>query len=193
MSGSTTALHYWDATWDLRVAECPCDADFVAWLDDTGTRGAAIYHFGTGAHHHVGIECARPERRNDVFGITAAPREYEAFITLAIERPELLRHYTCVFSDIYLVNDRLLPAFDVVTLFHLCEFRSERNDAYGALTDLEVTRRLAGRVKPGGHLLFFPGSFAFDNARRVIAEWEGEGGFEPVGRYRSLLVYRKRG
>ena len=35
-SGATAAprLHYWDASWDLRVAECPCDVHFVEWLDE---------------------------------------------------------------------------------------------------------------------------------------------------------------
>lgn len=192
MTGAA-GLHFWDDSWDLRVAECPCDTDFVSWLDETELRRAAIFHFGTGAHHHVGIECARPDRAHAVLGITAAPQEYEAFIRLAIARPDVLRHYNCVFGDIYLVNERLMPEFDVVTLFHLCEFRTEENDGYGAMTDLEVTRTLASRVKPGGHVLFFPGSFAFEKAKVVIAAWEAEGGFEPIGRSRSLLVYRRLG
>ena len=122
----------------------------MLWLDEQGIRDAAIYHFGTGGHHHVGIECALPERRNNVLAITAAPREHEAFVQLATARPHLLRYYNAVFGDIYLLNERLLPEFDVVTLFHLCEFRGAANDEYGALTDLEVTRALTRRLKPGG-------------------------------------------
>ena len=69
---------------------------------------------------------ARSEsRRNSVFGITAAPQEYQKYIELAIARPEVLRYYNAVFGDIYLLNEKLLPVFDVVTLFHLCEFRGE--------------------------------------------------------------------
>ncbi|HEY8382558.1 MAG TPA: hypothetical protein VIL09_10450 [Microvirga sp.] len=190
------ALHFWDASWDLRPHECPCDVDFVEWLDANGIRDSAIYHFGTGAHHHVGIECAAPERRNAVLGITAAPQEYESFVKLAIERPDVLRHYNAVFGDIYLLNRRLLPVFDVVTLFHLCEFRGDKNDAYGALTDLEVTQLLTDHTRPGGYILFFPGSFAFDradhSAKDVIAEWEESAGVEKLGMFKSLLVYRKR-
>jgi hypothetical protein len=188
-------LNIWDDHWDFRPEDCPCDVDFVAWLDETGTRDAAIYHFGTGGHHHVGIECAKPERRNHVYSITAAPREYDAFVQLAMQRPEVLRFYNAVFGDIYLTNERLLPEFDVVTLFHLCEFRGEQNDSYGALTDLEVTRILTRRLKPGGHMLFFPRSFAWKRADRsavdVVAAWEAEGGVERIGEFRSLLVYRK--
>ncbi len=186
------ALHFWDAYWDFRPAECPCDADFVEWLDENQVRDAAIYHFGTGGHHHVGIECASPQRRNAVLGITANTDEHRAFVDLVLARPEVLRHYNVAFGDIYLINAKLLPAFDVVTLFHLCEFRSERTDAYGGLTDRAVLDILTERTRPGGHILFFSGSFAFDDAKRVIAAWEREAEVERVGEYKSLMVYRKR-
>jgi hypothetical protein len=196
-AGTGPTLNFWDDHWDFRPEDCPCDVDFVAWLDEQGIREAAIYHFGTGGHHHVGIECARPERRNNVLAITAAPREHEAFVQLAMRRPDVLRFYNAVFGDIYLLNERLLPEFDVVTLFHLCEFRSAANDAYGGLTDLDVTRMLTRRLRPGGYMLFFPGSFAWDrandSAKDVVAEWERDGGVEQVGTFGSLLVYRKAG
>jgi hypothetical protein len=117
-------------------------------------------------------------------------------VKLSIERPDVLRHYNAVFGDIYLLNEHLLPAFDVVTLFHLCEFRGEKNDAYGALTDLEVTNLLTDKTRPGGHILFYTGSFAFDradhSAKDVIAEWEKRSDVERVGMFETLLIYRKR-
>ena len=191
-------LQFWDDSWDLREKDCPCDVHFVEWLDRETITDAAVYHFGTGNHHYVGIECAKESRRNAVLAITAAPQEYEAYVKLAIARPEVLRRYNAVFGDIYLLNDKLLPAFDVVTLFHLCEFRNEKTDSYGGLTDLAVTNLLTDRTRPGGHILFFTGSFAFDwdgpmSAKRVIAQWETERPVERVGTYKTLLVYRKKG
>ncbi len=191
------ALHYWDAYWDLREKECPCDVHFIEWLDKNGITDSTIYHFGTGGHHHVGIECASERRRNTVLGITAAPQEHEKYVELAIARPDVLRYYNAVFGDIYLINEKLLPTFGVVTLFHLCEFRGEKNDAYNALTDLEVTNLLTDKTRPGGHILFFTTSFAFDwdgpmSAKRVIAQWEKERDVERVGEFKSLLVYRKK-
>jgi hypothetical protein len=186
-------LHYYNDYWDLRPDECPCDVQFVDWLDGQGIANAAIYHFGTGGHHYVGVQCAKPERRNAVLGITAAPQEHEAFVKLAIERLEVLRFYNCVFGDIYLLNGRLLPVFDVVTLFHLCEFRGEANDAYGAMTDLDVAKLLTDHVRPGGYVLFYTGSFAFEAAKEAIADWEGERDVERIGLHETLLVYRKRG
>ncbi len=185
-------LNLWDDHWDFRPEDCPCDVDFVAWLDALAITEAAIYHFGTGGHHHVGIECARAERRNHVLAVTAAPQEHDSFVRLVTAHPELLATYTVVFGDIYLLDERLLPEFDVVTLFHLCEFRSERNDEYGALTDLAVARILTRRLRPGGHILFFPGSFAWHRAKAVVAEWERDGACERVADFRSLIAYRKR-
>ena len=196
--GEGAKLQFWDDNWDFRPEECPCDVHFVEWLDQHRIKDAAIYHFGTGGHHYVGIECASPQRRNAVLAITAAPREYDAYVKLAIERPEVLRFYNAIFGDIYLINDRLLPSFDVVTLFHLCELRGEKTDAYGGLTDLEVTNLLTDKTRPGGHILFFKTSLAMDwkgpkRVKRVIAQWEKERPVERVGEYKSLLVYRKRG
>ena len=191
-------LLFWDNSWDLREKECPCDVHFIEWLDREKITGSAIYHFGTGNHHHVGIECARESRRNSVLGITAAPQEYQKYIELAIARPEVLRTYNAVFGDIYLLNPKLLPVFDVVTLFHLCEFRGERTDAYGGASDLDVANLLTDKTRPGGHILFFTSSFAFAwdgpmSAKKVIAIWEKERPVERVGEYKSLLVYRKKG
>ena len=186
-------LNTYNYRWDLRPDECPCDVQLVDWLDRNGTADAAIFHFGTGGHHHVGIQCAKPERRNAVLGITASPEEHAAFVSLAIERPDILRFYHCLFGDIYLLNQRLLPTFDAVTLFHLCEFRGEANEAYGAMTDLDVANLLADRTRPGGHILFYTGSNAFDRAREVIARWEKERDVEPARSHEALLVYRKRG
>ena len=191
------ALHFWNDYWDLRVSECPCDVHFLEWLEETGITDSAIYHFGTGGHHLVGIECAKPERRNAVLGITAAPQEYETYVELAIARPDVLRYYNVVFGDIYLINAKLLPRFDVVTLFHLCEFRGEKNDGYNALTDLDVTNLLTDRVRPGGYILFYTTSFAFDwdgpmSTKTVIAEWEKDKPIERVGLFKSLLVYRRK-
>ena len=191
-------LAFWDDSWDLREKDCPCDVHFIEWLDENRITDATIYHFGTGGHHHVGVECAAPHRRNNVLGITAAPQEYQKYVELAIARPEVLRHYNAIFGDIYLLNGKLLPTFDVVTLFHLCEFRGEKTESYGGLTDLQVTNLLTDKTRPGGHILFFTTSFAFDwdgpmSGKKVIAQWEKQRDVERVGEFKSLLVYRKRG
>jgi hypothetical protein len=68
---------------------------------------------------------------------------------------------------------------------------SSKNDLYGALTDREVTDMLTDKTRPGGYILFYTKSFAFDTAAKVIAEWEKEAKVEKIGMYETLLVYRK--
>jgi hypothetical protein len=184
-------MHFWDAYWGLRIAECPCDVHFVEWLRETGVKNAGIYHFGSGGHHLVGAECAKDGRGNVVLSVTAAPQEYDDYVKLLIENPDISKSYVCYFGDIYTVNARLLPPLDVVTLFHLCEFRSEKNDAYGAKTDLEVALELAKNLKAGGWMLFYTGSFAWEPAKPKVAELVRLGVIEPAGTYKTLELYRR--
>ena len=184
-------LNQWDAVWDLVEDLCPCDVHFVEFLEAELIKGASIFHFGTGAHHHVGIRCAGNGNDNAVLGITASPGEHQSYVELALNRPEISRLYKVLFGDIYILEGRLLPDFDVVTLFHLCEFRSEQNDAYGAMTDREMAELLIGKTRPGGWVLFYTGSMAFEAARPVIAELEASGSIEAHGRFKSLLLYRR--
>jgi len=181
-------LAIYDENWQTRG---PCDIHLIEWLDQQRITDAAIYHFGTGGHHYVGIECAKPERRSSVFGITASPEEYQDYVRLVTGRPDVLRYYNAVFGDIYLLNEKLLPTFNLVTLFHICEFRGPQTDAYGGMTDLAVTNLLTDKTRPGGHVLFYTGSFAFEKAKPVIAQWEKERPVKRIGEYKSVLIYRK--
>ena len=185
-------MNYYNDTWDLRAAICPCDVQFVDWMSKKGIRDSTIFHFGTGSHHIVGIAAAEDGRNNCVLGITASPGEYDAFVRLAIDRPIVEKHCKAFFGDIYQIEPRLLPEFDVVTLFHLCEFRDERTDAYGGHTDRAVLDMLTEKTRSGGHILFYTKSFAFDTAEKILKVWEKEAGVEKVGMHDLLLVYRKK-
>ena len=107
-------LHYWDQSWDLRIAECPCDMHFLEWLEEQKIRDKAIFHFGTGSHHIVGLKTAEDGSNNAVFGITASPAEYDAYVKMLIENPRLGHTYKAYFGDIYQLDRRLLPMFDIV-------------------------------------------------------------------------------
>ena len=97
-------MNLWDAKWDLDEAQCPCDIHFNQWIDANKITGKTIYHFGTGTHHIVGLTQAANGSDNVVFGITASIVEYEAYIKLANERPQLSKNYLAYFGDIYLTN-----------------------------------------------------------------------------------------
>ncbi len=181
-------LNIYKDTWALDVPVCPCDVHFNEFVSERNLRNASIFHFGTGAHHVVGLAAA--ERNNAVFGITASTGEYQSYIDLIVSRPEIGNHYKAYFGDIYQLDRRLLPAFDAVTLFHLCEFRTPANDTYGALTDLEMAKVLIDRIKPGGWLLFYKGSMAYDTALPVIAKLEKQRPLVRQPDFNTLQVYR---
>jgi hypothetical protein len=187
-----TKLNYWNQTWSLDEAQCPCDLHFVEYLEEKGARNAAIFHFGTGNHHIVGLKGAEEGVNNAVLGITASPQEYDDYVELLIRNPRLGHTYKAYFGDIYQLDARLLPMFDYVALFHVGEFRTPENDAYGALTDLEMTLLLADKTKPGGEILFYTGSFAYDKAEGVAAELVKVRPFDPAPGYKTLKIYRKR-
>lgn len=170
---------------------CPCDAHLMDFIADRNIRNATIYHFGTGGHHLVGLRCLEDGRNNSVFGITASPTEYEEYVKLLIANPKLAKPYLAYFGDIYMLNEKLLPEFDVVTLFHSREFRTEKNDAYGALTDLDTMKILTGKTRKGGHILFYTGSYAYDSAMKDIAELAKTGMVKEIGMFKKLRVFQR--
>jgi hypothetical protein len=184
-------MHIYRDNWAFDEKICPCDAHLMDFIADRDIRNAAIYHFGTGGHHLVGLRCLEDGRNNSVLGVTASPTEYEEYIRLLIANPKLAKPYVAYFGDIYMLNEKLLPEFDLATLFHSREFRTEKNDAYGALTDLEVMTILTRRVKPGGHVLFYTGSYAYDTACGDLDRLAATGAVEEVGMFKTLRVFRR--
>lgn len=185
-------LQIWDVNWYLDEAQCPCDVHFVEWLATEDVRGATIYHFGTGGHHHLGLTNMARGAPNSILGITASPQELDAFVKLAIENPELSRNYQVLFGDIYLLNARLLPRLDIVSLFHLCEFRGDSQDAYGGLTDAEVVDTLMTAMPAGARLLLYGGSFAYDKAQAILNRLVELGRFVPSGSHKSLRIFTRQ-
>ncbi len=184
-------LHFWDYNWELDEKTCPCDIHFIDWLAEHAPSRQRIFHFGTGGHHVLGIRAAESGAGHSILGITASPQEYDHYVKLVIDRPTVGRNYKVFFGDIYQLDPTLLPEFDVVTLFHVREFRSDKNDAYEALTDLEMMRMLVDKLRPGGHVLFYTGSFAFDQARHDIDALVAERPLARMPDFKTLEVYRK--
>jgi hypothetical protein len=185
-------MNYWTAKWDLDEAICPCDVHFNDWVAKEKLKNKLIYHFGTGTHHVIGIKQAA--RKNRVFAITASKEEYEAYVNLVTENSAVAKNYLAYFGDIYLTNPNLLPDFDVVTMFHLCEFffPNTASKEYGGLTDAKVLDLFTDKTLKGGYILFYKGSISFDKAALVIAKWEKKKPVKRVGEFKTLLVYRKK-
>ena len=184
-------LNIWDANWGLEIGLCPCDLHFVEMLSDRNIRDSVIYHFGSGGHHLVAVDCMKAGKGNVVISITAAPQEEKEYEKMIISTPELAHHYICYFSDIYTFQGRLLPMFDVTTIFHLCEFRSALQDEYGGHTDQELLLRLCNQTKPGGMIVFYSGSDGWKGTEPLVADAVEHGFIETDGQFKTLRVYRR--
>jgi hypothetical protein len=183
-------MQFWDASWDLNLDLCPCDLHFMEWIKDNGVKGRVIYHFGTGSHHLVGVENLKNGEPNYFIGVTASPGETEAFVQMAIAEPRLSRNYTMHFGDIYLFNGKLLPKFDIATMFHLGEFWSTKTASYGGMTDEDVLRRVCEQMNPHGEIIFYTGSDGWKNTAPIVEKLTKEGLFKQTGSYKKLLVYQ---
>jgi hypothetical protein len=186
-------MNLWDAKWDLDEAQCPCDIHFNQWIEANKIANKTIYHFGTGMHHIVGIAQAENGLNNAVFGITASIVEYQAYVKLVSENHQIAKRYLAYFGDIYLSDPRLVPELDIVTLFHANEYIHDDTPSpeYGGLDDLKLARLLIGRMRPGGHVMFYTGSFALDKTDAMVATLENEKKLAREGMFQSLLVCRK--
>lgn len=186
-----TRLNTWNATWSLDEKQCPCDIHFLDYLDAKGLRDKDIFHMGTGNHHIIGLKVASNGSGNQVLGITASKEEYDDYVRLLIENARLGFAYKCYFGDIYQIDRRLLPELDLATLFHIGEYRTEENDKYGALTDEEMTLVLADRLRPGGEIHFYTGSFAYDKGQAAGRALIEKRGFTDAGTFKTLHIFRK--
>jgi hypothetical protein len=187
------SMHFWDASWDLNLDLCPCDLHFMEWVKAEGIKGKVIYHFGTGSHHLVGVENLKMGEPNSFIGVTASPGETEAFVKMAIEEPRLSRSYTMHFGDIYLFNGKLLPKFDIATMFHLGEFWSEKTASYGGDTDEGVLRKIVAQMNPGGVIAFYEGSDGWGRTAPIVDKLAGEGLFTKIGQHKKLPFYAVAG
>jgi hypothetical protein len=178
-------------SWPLRVDLCPCDTDFVAWLKARKVAGKACFHFGTGSHHIVGIENAKFAKPNQVLGVTASRGEYDAYIDLVTADPRLAVSYKAMFLDIYTLDARGLPDFDIVTLFHLCEFHDPVRSAYAPLDDRKLLQLFLGKLKAQGRIGFYLGSNGRDAMLRLVDKFIAAGRLAIAERVGGLLICAK--
>jgi hypothetical protein len=187
-------MNYWTDKWDLHVDVCPCDVHFNDWVKKQKLKNKLIYHFGTGTHHVIGMQQAVNGSGNSVFAITASKEEYVSYLELTTKKAQIAKNYLAYFGDIYLTNPRLLPQFDVVTMFHLCEFffPNTASKAYGGVDDARLLDMFTDKTKAGGYVLFYTRSMAFHKAAPIIAKWEKKRPVKRIGEFKTLLVYRKQ-
>ncbi|MET0395552.1 MAG: hypothetical protein ABW277_01865 [Longimicrobiaceae bacterium] len=177
--------------WPLDTVVCPCDAELVEVLEIMEVRGKTLFHFGTGSHHVVGRSLPRPTSRNKVLAVTANREEYEAYIDLVTEDPEIAKLYKVIFCDIYTLSGDILPVFDFVALFHLCEFYKPERNYYAPLDDEALLALMIERTARDGLLAFYTGSCAYSKARPLIEEVGRRGLIRKLTQYKHLDIYSK--
>lgn len=186
-------LNYWKASWPLMVDMCPCDVQFAEYLRANGVRDKVIFHFGTGEHHVLGRMNFEADGPNEILGITASREEYDKYIEFIINNPVAAKTYKVIFGDIYTLTPRIIPDFDLVTLFHLCEFYDEEESAYTDLNDYSLLELFLTKLNPGGRIFFYKGSSHFARCRDIVESFVGQGKMAQVEEYKTLLVYSRRG
>lgn len=176
-------------SWPLRPSVCPCDLDLCHYLKARDVRGKTIFHFGSGGHHTVG-RCNHDDGLdNEIMAVTASPAEHARYVRKVVSAAALGTRYKVLFADIYDLGPRLLPRFDLVSLFHLCEFTPPAKTRR-RLDDEGVLSLFMHQAKPDGRFLFYTGSFGWERARLLVNRAEAAGRLSFEERFASLFVYR---
>lgn len=175
--------------WPLQPSRCPCDLQLVELLRTRGIGGRTIFHFGTGAHHYVGLQNRTLASPNQILGITASAREHQAYVDLAIAHRDLGKTYKVWFADIYTLTAALLPSFDIVTLFHLCEYTMPDDAAFVHHDDESLLRLFVSKLAPGGFVCFYTGSYRWSSAQPIVERLERDGVIHRVDAYESLVMF----
>jgi SAM-dependent methyltransferase len=181
-------LNYWQDSWALDRKRCPCDFHFPEYLTKRGVGSKSIFHFGSGEHYLLGRANVVGPKRNEILAITASKGEHAAYVELIIRKPEIAKYYKVLFGDIYTLSTAMLPRFDFVSLFHLCEFYDSAKSAYARQDDESLLELFLSKLKPGGRILFYRRSSAFAKARSIIQDCLSSGRLVEEEDYRSLLI-----
>lgn len=189
MSGALK-LNVWPESHPLVPEGCPCDLHFCDYVDEKNIQDHVVFHFGTGEHHIIARRNMALSSPNHVLGVTASVGEYDAYIKYVTDDPLSGNFYNVIFLDNYSMSGRMLPNFDIVTLFHLGEFYDERNARYAPLDDTSLVDLLLTKMNPHGRMMFYKGSWGAEKTRPIIKACVDSGKLVLEEDYKSLLVYR---
>jgi hypothetical protein len=179
-------VHY---SWPFLPAICPCDLHLCDYLVERGVRGKAVFHFGSGGHHLVGLRNRDDRLDNDVLAITASPGEHARYVKEVVRDPALGARYKVLFGDIYNLSPAALPLFDLISLFHLGEF-VEPPSSRRRLDDAGLLDLFLSKAAPGARVLFYEGSMGRRQAEPIIERAVAAGRLTFEERYKTLLAYR---
>jgi SAM-dependent methyltransferase len=181
-------LNYFADSWPLIEGMCPCDLHFLDYLDRHAVKGRRIFHFGSGEHHILGRTNHARGAPNEVLALTLSAEEHQQYVDFVINTPRAARSYKVVFADIYTLTPSFARDFDLVTLFHLCEYYSEKQRRYAPLDDASLLELFVDNLNPGGRIFFYEGSWGYRKTSRIMAGLVDEGRLRVDERFMSLVV-----
>lgn len=189
---------------------CPVDLHISELLFDVDPSPSrlTIFHFGTGAHHTVGLRNLEHGSPHTVHAITASPGEYARYIELASADGRLGAGYVVTFGDVYNMRSDWLPPLDVASMPHLCEYfdvskgreanittgggANQDRTRYASHDDRSLLRLVVTEMlKPGGRLLIYSRSHGAAATRGLIGELLDEGLIVFSRSYQTVDVYVK--
>jgi hypothetical protein len=180
------------SSWELKPHLCPCDLELIEYLQRDHIQNQTVFHFGTGAHHILGLENQKLEKPNEIIGITASIPEHEEYVRICRQNRQLAKFYKVLCTDIYTLTDRSLPMLDVVSLFHLGEFYLDEDAPFVHHNDESLVDLFLSKLNPGGKILFYTQSVGYTKAEEIITSFSAQGKIYQVEKYKSLLVYAKK-
>jgi len=178
-------------SWPLWPRMCSCDLHFCDFLQEHNVRAKSIFHLGTGGHHIVGLRNRADDLGNVILGVTVSPDELKRYVKLIIRDPTLGQNYKVLFTDVRDLQAASLPNFDLVTLFHLCEFDSAPGSVH-LLSDEGVLGLLTSKLKPGGLLALYRQSIGYRRLQPILAAAMAAGRLEHREDYKSLQILQVR-
>lgn len=180
------------SSWELQPHLCPCDIELIEYLQKYNIQDRTVFHFGTGAHHILGLENQKLAKPNEIIGITASIPEHEAYVQMCRKNRHLAKFYKVLCTDIYTLTDRSLPMLDVVALFHIGEFYMAEEAPFVHHNDESLVDLFLSKLNSDGKILFYTRSVGYGKAEEILESFTAQGKIYLVEKYKSLLVYAKK-
>lgn len=165
--------------------DCVADRQFIEWFNQEGFSNTRVFHFGSGYHHKVGIELSK--NNNSIMSVTISKFEHNRYVELLRENPALANHYKLLHCNIYSLDKKLLPKFDIITLFHLYEYE-QFNSGLETYDDSGLLHMLIQNCNKNTLILFFRKSSAFKQCNGLINEQIKIGKLIVSNNYKDLLI-----
>lgn len=143
----------------------------------------AVFHFGSGAKHFLGVENmnVEDESRHFIYATTASVREFSAYQVLLKKTPGLAKYYHVHYTDAFQLSANLLPSFDMVNMFHIGEYSRESPE-----NEKKLLLELAKALKPGGRLFLHSNSDGFRAGLVMVENLAAD--FSNIARFPMIRV-----